>query len=399
MPLQPSEDAPGGGSPNEELISQARMALAQPGANELTIITSLRAQGHGVDALRLALEQVELRDRAALAWKNSGRPRQNWFFTRDGLEAASHPLVAAFHAQIISHSGTNGVIDLTAGLGSDSAAFIDAGLNTTAVERDPNTAALFAHNVPGANVLMCDGTLLDLTQWDPDQTAIFIDPARRGSSRSLDGARALPERDPERWSPPVSFVKEVAKSFRVFMKAAPAFTPPDGWAQYVVSLDANVVEMFATNAVTGTYAVMINSEREESSMITRTTEPATHPHVEIRAEGFLYELDPAITRAGLAQQVAGELGLTPVGEKNMWLFGAAAVFPHARAYLINDVFPVNEIKSRVKHLPGIALKTKDGRRDQKDLRKACGKPDHNEWAVVVLGRGATEQAVLVQRER
>jgi len=399
VPLLPSEDPPGGGSPNEELISQARVALARPGANELTVITSLRAQGHGVDALRLALEQVELRDKAALSWRNSGCNRQNWHFTRDGLEAASHPLVAAFHAQVISTSGTNGVIDLTAGLGSDSAAFIDAGLNTTAVERDPNTAALLAHNVPGASIVIGDCTLIDLNQWDPDQTALFIDPARRGTSRSLDGTRALPERDPGRWSPPISFVNKLAKSFRVFMKAAPAFTPPDGWAQYVVSLDANVVEMFTTNSATGTYAVMINSEREECSMITRTTEPATHPHVEIRAEGFLYELDPAITRAGLAQQVAGELGLTPVGEKNMWLFGAATDFPHARTYLVNDVFPVNEIKSRVKRLPGIALKTKDGRREQKDLRKACGKPDHNEWAVVILGSGATEQAVLVQRDR
>ena len=394
MPLQPSEDAP-----DEELISQARGALAQPGANELTVITSLRAQGHGVDSLRLALEQVELRDKAALAWKNSGRPRQNWYFTRDGLEAASHPLVAGFHAEVISNSGYGGVIDLTAGLGSDSAAFIDAGLNTTAVERDPNTAALLANNIPGASIVIGDCTLLNLGQWDPDQTAIFIDPARRGTSRSIDGARALPERDPERWSPPISFVNELAKKYRVFVKAAPAFNPPEGWAQYVVSLDGNVVEMFTTNAATGTYAVMINSEREETSIITGSTQPITLPQVEISAPGFLYELDPAITRAGLTQQVAAELGLTLAGEKNMWLFGAATPFHHARASLVHDVFPVKEIKSRVKHLPGIALKTKDGRREQKDLRKACAKPDHNEWAVVILGSGATEQAVLVQRER
>ncbi len=385
--------------PTEELISQARTALAQPGANEITVITSLRAQGHGVDSLRLALDQVELRDKAALAWKNTANKRQDWYFTRDGLEAASHPIVAAFHAEVISSIGITGVIDLTAGLGSDSAAFIDAGLNTTAVERDPHTAALLANNVPGASIVICDCTLLDLTHWDPDQTAIFIDPARRGTSRSLDGARALPERDPERWSPPISFVTELAKNYRVFVKAAPAFIPPEGWAQYVVSLDAHVVEMFATNATTGTYAVMINSEREETSLITGSTEPAVHPHMEISAEGFLYELDPAITRAGLTQQVAAERGLSPVGEKNMWLFGAATPFPHARAYLVHDVFPVKEIKSRVKHLPGIALKTKDGRREQKDLRKACAKPDHNEWAVVILGSGANEQAVLVQRDR
>jgi hypothetical protein len=394
----PKEDAPAQGLPNEELISHAQTALDQPGASELSVITSLRAKGHGADSVRLALEQVELRNKAALTWKTGGEERQNWFFTRDGLEAASHPLVAAFHAEVISRSDATAVIDLTAGLGSDSAAFIHAGLDTTAVERDPDTAALLAHNLPGANIVISDCTLLDLTQWDPDDTAIFVDPARRGSSRSLDGARALPERDPERWSPPISFVNNLAKNFRVFVKTAPVFIPPEDWAQFVISLDSIVVEMFTTNATTGTYAVMINSEREETSIIAHSAEPLTHSQMDIRAEGFLYELDPAITRAGLSRQVAGEFGLTPVGEKNIWLYGAANPITHARTYLVHDVFPVKEIKSRVKHLPGIALKTKDGRREQKDLRKACAKPDHNEWAVVILGSGASEQAVLVQRE-
>jgi len=372
--------------------------LEQPGANELNVITSLRAQGHGSDFVRLALEQVELRERALVIWKSSGRQRLNWYFTRDGLEAASHPLVAAFHAEIISHSDATAVVDLTAGLGSDSAAFINAGLNAITVERDPDTAALLAHNLPDAKVLINDSTLLDLKQWDPIDTAIFIDPARRGTSRSLDGARALPERDPERWSPPISFVKEIAKNFRVFVKTAPAFSPPEGWAQFVISLDANVVEMFTTNSTTGTYAVMINSETEDTSVITQNSGPLKQMPAEISAEGFLYELDPAITRAGLGPQVASELGLTPVGAKNIWLFGASTPFAHARSYRVHDTFPVREIKSRVKHLPGIALKTKDGKHEQKTLRKTCAKPDHNEWAVVILGSGTSEQAVLVQRE-
>lgn len=384
--------------PSEELISQVRTALAQPSAHELTVITSLRAQGHGADSLRIAVEQVELRDKAAFSWGISGIQRQNWFFTRGGLEAASHPLVAAFHADIISRSNAGAIVDLTAGLGSDSAAFIHAGLETTAVERDPSTAALLAHNLPGANIVTADSTLLDPSQWDPHSTAIFVDPARRGTSRSLDGARALPERDPERWSPPMSFVNELANTFRVFVKTAPAFNPPQSWAQFIISLDANVVEMFTTNATTGTHAVMINSRTEDTSIITQRMEPQVHPPVEINVDGLLYELDPAITRAGLAPQVASEFGLTPVGAKGIWLFGAATPFAHARSYKVHDLFPVKEIKSRVKHLPGIALKTKDGRREQKDLRKACAKPDHNEWAVVILGSGAREQAVLVQRE-
>ncbi len=395
----PNAKTPEFPAPSEELISLARTALAQPSANELTVITSLRAQGHGVESVRLALEQVQLRDKASIAWKNSGRQRQTWYFTRDGLEAASHPLVAAFHAEIISHSEVTAVVDLTAGIGSDSAAFIHAGLRTTAVELDPNTAALLTHNIHDAKILIADSMLLDPNQWDPRDTAIFIDPARRGTSRSLDGARALPERDPERWSPPISFVKGLANNFRVFVKAAPAFSPPAGWAQFIISLDATFVEMFTTNAATGTYAVMINSETEDTSFITQNLEPVKQLQLEISTEGFLYELDPAITRAWLAPQVASELGLTPVGAKNIWLFGPATPFAHARPYRVHDIFPIKEIKSRVKHLPGIALKTKDGRRDQKDLRKASDKPDHNEWAVVILGSGTSEQAVLVRRER
>jgi hypothetical protein len=394
-----SQDLPSQDLPSQDLIAQAATALAQPGANELAVITSLRSQGHETDAVRRALEQVELRNKAAHAWKTSGSVRRSWFFTRDGLEQASHPLVAQFHADVIVLSDTTAVVDLTAGLGSDCAAFISAGLATTAIERDVNTAQLLAHNLPGTKISIQDCTDADFTRWDPRDTAIFIDPARRGTSRSPDGARALPERDPERWSPPLSFVTECANNFRVFMKCAPAFTPPQGWAQFVVSLDGSVVEMFTTNATTGTYAVMINSDTEEVKTITKSVERITNLQEDISVGGFLYELDPAITRAGFAQQVAGELGLTPVGEKNMWLFGAGTTATtYARLYKVHDVFPVKEIKKRVTHLPGIALKTKDGRRELKDLRKASGQSDHNEWAVVILGSGTNEQAVLVQRE-
>lgn len=385
--------------PSEDLISQAGTALAQAGTQELAVITFLRSLGREPDAVRAALEQVELRRKAANSWQASGQERQNWFFTRDGLEAASHPLVARFHADVISQSGLTGVIDLTAGLGSDSAAFINAELETTAVEHDSRTAQLLAHNLSGAHIVNRDCTEIDFAQWNPANTAIFVDPSRRGTSRTPDGARALPERDPERWSPRMSFVNQLARTFKVFIKAAPALNPPADWAQFVVSLDGNVVEMFATNAATGTNAVLVNSDTAGVSIITQHDEPITNIHALIDTGGFLYELDPAITRARLTRQVASDCGLTPVGAKNIWLFGQEATFcAHARVYKVHDLFSIKDLKAKVAHLPGIALKTKDGRRELKDLRAASAKPDHNEWAVVILGSGATEQAVLVQRE-
>ena len=50
------------------------------------------------------------------------------------------------------------VLDLTGGLGLDTAGFAAAGLAVTAVERDPATAAYLAHNCPGARVLAADAT-------------------------------------------------------------------------------------------------------------------------------------------------------------------------------------------------------------------------------------------------
>jgi len=385
--------------PSEDLISQAGTALALNGTQELAVITFLRSLGHDPDVVRAALEQVDLRHKAANAWRASGQERLNWFFTRDGLEAASHPLVARFHADVIAQSGLTRVIDLTAGLGSDSAAFISAERETTAIEHDSRTAQLLAHNLSSAHIINRDCTDIDFAQWNPANTALFVDPSRRGTSRTPDGARALPERDPERWSPPMSFVNQLARTFKVFIKAAPAFNPPEDWAQFVVSLDGIVVEMFATNAATGTHAVVIKSDTAVISIITQHDEPVTNIDALIKSGGFLYELDPAITRAGLTRQVASDRGLTPVGAKNIWLFGQEAnCCAHARAYKVHDLFPIKDLKAKVAHLPGIALKTKDGRRELKELRTASAKPDHNEWAVVILGSGATEQAVLVQRE-
>jgi len=386
--------------PHEELISAAAGELGRAGASELGVIASLRAQGHDPEAVRAAIEQCELRSKARIAWKTSGQTRQHWWLTRDGLEQASHPLVAQFHANLIVQSGVNDVIDLTAGLGSDSAAFIEAGLRVTALERDPDTAAFLAHNVPAATILIRDCTQVDFVDYAADQYPIFIDPARRAGSRSPDGARALPERDPERWSPSLSFVTALANRFQIYLKAAPAFAPPQGWAQFMISVDGSLIEMFTTNAMTGVYAVMIDSHTEQTHVISASQNPTESAAIDICVGGILYELDPAITRAGLTQQVAGELGISPAGEKGIWLFGTSPVlFAHARKYAVHDHFPVKELKSRVAHLPGIALKTKDSRRGVKELRKTSGKNDHNEWAVIVLGSGASEQAVLVQRAR
>ena len=106
------------------------------------------------DQCALAMTQAELGERAIRRYGIDDR----LFFTRDGLEQATRPLLAARRASLIAASGAARVADLTAGLGFDTLAMTRAGLAVTAVERSPQTAVLLAANVPAARVIVGDAT-------------------------------------------------------------------------------------------------------------------------------------------------------------------------------------------------------------------------------------------------
>jgi hypothetical protein len=359
---------------------------------ELASLTKLRADGLSPELARAAVEQATLRQGLDHHWPS------DWLFTRDTAEQASHPLVAAFHASVIHRDGVTEIVDLTAGIGSDCAAIAAAGINVIAIERDQHTAALLTHNLREfvlATVVVGDSELLA-----PQSAAYFVDPARRSGTRTATGARALPERDPERWSPPLSRVRSLSEKATVYMKAAPAFEPPHGWARYSISLNRNLIEMFTTNSHHGNFAVMIDTRTGETTIIKQLVDSSIMDEKNMALGPFVYEVDPAISRAGLTPQVAEQLGLRGIGTRGMWLTGEhVPAVPYLRAYRVHDQFPIKEMASRVSHLPGVAIKNKDSQQDFANLRKASRKPDHNSWAVVVTTIEGNEVAILVNRDR
>ncbi len=390
-------------SPILNLIAQVEELMGQapkPGA-ELAIITTLRGRGHDPDTVRSALEQVTLRHKLDRWWP------VDWMLTRDGAEAASHPLVAQFHARVISKMlqdfGISEIVDLGAGIGSDSYALAQHGMTVIAWERDQRTAQFLEHNMRNfarATVIHGDSNLTD-----SDAPAYFVDPARRGGTRTPDGSRALPERDPERWSPPLSVVLDRSDSAMVFMKAAPAFEPPKDWMRYCISVNRNLVEMFTTNAsladsTATTYAVMINTASQETVVIAQEHPPENSSTPATLIGDCVYELDPAIYRAGLQQQVATELELQTLGSKGMWLTGKKLVHPptYLRMFTVHSVVPIKDITEQVSHLPGVAIKNKDSHLEYTTLRTASKKPDHNMWAVVVTRLNNQDVGILVSRE-
>ncbi|MCX8527779.1 MAG: class I SAM-dependent methyltransferase [Candidatus Nanopelagicales bacterium] len=298
-------------------ISRAGEILERTG-NPLTAASAFRKAHPELSGERAAqvLDQAQLR---ALARDRHGRPdADDLLLTRDGLEQGTRGDVAAWRADTIRSSGARRVLDLTAGLGFDARAFAQAGLEVTAIERDSATAELLAWNLrhwPHARVLTDDATSSEsqacVDSLDPHDV-VFVDPARRDpvGPRDLATGRARPERDPERWSPPLSFITGLRHS-RVVVKAAPAFQPPAGWHAEWISHDRTVVECSAWSwpAFEPARRAVIMSR---TPMVVEP-QPGTSPIQAVAA--YMHEPDPVLVRAGLLPH----LGVNRIDDASTWL--------------------------------------------------------------------------------
>jgi len=155
------------------------MAELEP--DGLAAAARLRAH-YGAELATAALHQASLRRRARVKF---GDRAETMFFTRDGLEQATRPVVAAHHADRLRAAGVRRVVDLGCGIGADAVAFAAVGLEVVAVERDPATAAVAAANLAGRGRVVCaDAEELAAELLTPG-TAAFCDPARRSGRGRL----------------------------------------------------------------------------------------------------------------------------------------------------------------------------------------------------------------------
>jgi len=260
-----------------------------------------------------ALTQVELAKRAGL------QPG-SWLLTRDGLEQATAPAVAARHAQHLGQLGAT-VVELGAGLGFDTAAMVATGFTVTALEADPVRAACLRANVPSATVVLGDlmnSAVLEQVLADPS-AVIYADPARRGAARQSDGRRAHPERDPQRWSPPWAFLVGLAERHRLAAKVAaniPETVIAQSWQVEWVSINGTLVEAFVTNgeplAARRQAAVL-----HHGSWQTIQQGPAGTPGTSVQA--FVHEVDPAVVAAAASTTLAARMNAHLLTSDGRWL--------------------------------------------------------------------------------
>ena len=323
----------------------ARLLIAFP-KDPLVAGTALRRELPELTAehAAMAIVQAQL---GLLARERYAIPADELLLTRDGLEQATRPEVAARRAALLVAQGARSGVDLSAGLGFDVRALLAAGLQVTAVERDPLTAEYLQVNAPTAQVINADatayGSLLDA---QAPGTVVFLDPARRSGQRTMDGSRAQSERDPERWSPPWSFVTSLAaRGFRVCVKVAPGFDPalmPTGWSGVWTSMNREPVEAMLCSW-------MLDKPRTAVAIRTQTStfggdgrdDLATAP-----VSTWLHEPDSCLVQARLLNDFClAHPSLARVDDESSWLTSDVDVHhPLLRGYRVLEQLS-NEIKT------------------------------------------------------
>lgn len=253
-----------------------------------------------------ALSQIALRSRARA---KLGERAEHMLWTPNGVEQATRASVSVWRARRLVAAGITTVIDIGCGIGADALAFLDAGLSVVGIELDPATAVLAEHNLTTqpishaqARVITGDGVMLldKVLEQTDGQICVFLDPARRTTKGRTWRVADL--------SPSWSFVEaQLHASYASCVKLGPGFPRellPDEAEAVWVSDRGDLVEcslwrLPGEQDKAGTRSAMLLP-----SGVSARAE-LTAGDFDVAAPGkYLYEPDPAISRAGAEHAIA-----------------------------------------------------------------------------------------------
>src|SRR5580693_8570088 len=246
------------------------------------------------DLVAAALTQQELRVAALAKFSRA----EEMLFTRAGLEQASSEITSAHAAARYQADGP--VADLCCGIGGNLIA-LGSRRRVLAVDLDPVSLAFARHNatVYGAAdrlaTVRADVRDLPLS----GVHAAFIDPARRAGGRRLAAGRSEP---PLGWC--LGLAGRVAA---VGIKAAPGLPRelvPAGWEAEFVAVGRDLKEALL-------WSPALATARRRATILPAGDALTEAPGGEVPAAApgaFLLDPSPAVTRAGLVEELARELG-------------------------------------------------------------------------------------------
>jgi SAM-dependent methyltransferase len=312
-----------------------RQLLDELAGQEVTPNTALRVgtelrRRYPADLVAAALAQHELRLQARSKFSRA----MQMFFTRPGLEQSSSEVVARHRAARYAPFGR--VADLCCGIGGDMLALAGAGRCVRAVDRDPLHLRMAEANAEAggvaSRVTVSESDVRDIDLAGVE--AVFIDPARRSGQRRMATGQSEP---PLRWC--LDLAAQVAP---VGIKAAPGIsgdTIPGDWELEFVAVGRGLKEATAWSPALATAA-----RRATILPGGHTLTPRPGAKVPVAAPGaFLVDPSPAVTRAGLVEELARMLGAWKIDEQIAFLSSDVAMdTPFGRTLRVIDSAPWNQ---------------------------------------------------------
>jgi len=318
-----------------EALARAAELLGDAPGSELAVAAALRRE-YPASLAAAAAAQHELR----LAAREKFSRAMEMLFTRAGYEQSSSEPIARHRAA--RFGGARRVADLCCGIGGDLIGLASTETPATetptvlAVDRDEIHARLALHNagVYGAadRVRACVADVRDLALTGID--AVFIDPARRAGTRRFPAGVS---------QPPLGWCLALAGQVpAVCVKAAPGLPAeliPPGWEAEFIAGGRDLKE-----AALWSPAFATAPRRATILPAGDTLIPAPGDPVEITEPGeYLLDPSPAVTRAGLVEDLARLLGATKIDPQIAFLTtDHRAVTPFARTLRVLESAPWNE---------------------------------------------------------
>jgi SAM-dependent methyltransferase len=261
------------------------------------------------------------------------------FFTRSGLEQASAEIVASQSAR--RFRGLSPVADLCCGIGGDLMALATSADQVLAVDADPDRLRFARRNVAvrapaDTRVSFACADVRDLPATTLRRLAgAYIDPARRTGGRRLRTGDSDPPLD---WC--LSLADQVP---RVGIKAAPGLphnAVPDGWEAEFVAVGRALKEALLWSpglASASRRATILPAG--DTLIAAQVAEP-----VPVAEPGsYLLDPNPAVTRAGLVQELARRLEAWQIDPMIAFLsVDSPVTTPFARTLRVLESMPWHE---------------------------------------------------------
>ena len=369
-------------------LTEAALAAAEAETDPASLAAAARLRSRfGPGLAAAAVSQAVLRRQAVAKF---GAAAATMIFTRDGLEQATRPEVAEYHARHFAAAGVRRVVDLGCGIGSDALAFAAAGLDVVAVEVDTEVADAARHNGGGRfEVIRGDAEALAGGLLQPGD-GVFCDPARRTASGRVWRV--------EDFRPSWDFVSSLLTGSHVaVVKLGPALPHaliPAGVHAEWVSHRGNVVEvcLWSRPARASRSAIILPDHRLDV--------PERSPELPVSApQSYLYEPDGAVIRAGGVPALGALLGASLLDRQTAYLTGEDLVAsPYATAFRVLGMLPYKEQVLRhwlARHDVGtLEIKKRGLDVDPAELRRRLH-PRGSQRATFILTRTVVGARVIV----